>query len=286
MEFRKDDRVEMPTKPEWGLGRVVQDSAAGKVCVFFKEAGEKILSLRHVELVGVEGSEARDAWLDNLSAEPWSQGVRYVGPRRAIEQFLAKYPGGFRGERYLEEQRADKIAAHQLMLELLDREAARSLLQAEEFDEVCERALRVAAEANLVFPNEKTALRKALRDAAHRARFARGLDALLYGRAPSPARFKQFADLLAEMNGGKWTVATYFPFIRFPRQHVFLKPTVTPHAALLCRFDLCYRPEPNRLTYERLLVFARILRDALVDLEPVDMIDLHSFISLIAHRDG
>ena len=60
MELHKDDRVKMPTKPEWGMGQVLRNPAAGKVCILFREAGEKILSLKHAKLVGVEGEEARD----------------------------------------------------------------------------------------------------------------------------------------------------------------------------------------------------------------------------------
>ena len=32
----------MPAKPEWGLGRVLQDPAGGKVSVHFLEVGEKV----------------------------------------------------------------------------------------------------------------------------------------------------------------------------------------------------------------------------------------------------
>ena len=55
MELVKDDRVRMPAKPEWGLGQVIQNPAAGKVFVLFREAGEKTLSLKHATLVSVEG---------------------------------------------------------------------------------------------------------------------------------------------------------------------------------------------------------------------------------------
>ena len=69
MELHRNDRVRMPAKPEWGLGRVLQEPAAGKVSVHFREAGEKVLSLKHAQMESVEGDAARDAWLDNVDLD-------------------------------------------------------------------------------------------------------------------------------------------------------------------------------------------------------------------------
>jgi hypothetical protein len=40
VELHRNDRVKMPSKPEWGMGRVLQEPAAGKVSILFREAGE------------------------------------------------------------------------------------------------------------------------------------------------------------------------------------------------------------------------------------------------------
>ena len=96
------------------------------------------------------------------------------------------------------------------------------------------------------------------------------------------ARFKRFTGVLGGLGAAKWTLATYFPFIRFPGEHFFLKPTLTQNAAMLCRFDLGYRPEPNRVTYRRLLAFARVLSEVIGELEPADMFDLQAFVSCLA----
>lgn len=282
MELFKDDRVRMPTKPEWGLGRVIGDPAVGKVSVHFREAGEKILSLKHAKVVRLEGEAARDLWLDSMSFEPPLRRVRYVGPREAIEAFLARYPGGFRGQRFVEEMRQPKLDAHEFTKDQLDREATRELIEAEDFGEICQRALELVRKTNAVYPVERAALTRALRDEEHRARFARSLGDLLYGEDAAAVRFKRFAAALEEIEAARWTVATYFTFIRFPGEHMLLKPTFTQNAAALCRFDLHYRPEPNRATYERLLEFARILEATLTELQPADMFDLQGFIWSLA----
>jgi hypothetical protein len=282
MEMRKDDRVKMPTKPDWGMGQVLRDPAGGKVCILFREAGEKILSLKHAKLVGVEGEEARDSWLDSLNLETSPPGSRYLGPREAAETFIAKYPGGFRDEAYLEGERAPKAAAHELMRELLDQEALSLLLEAGQFEDACSRALRVIGKTDLVFPSDRMSLSKALKVEDQRERFATALADQLYGDDDAEIRFKRFAGALEELGAAKWTLATYFPFIRFPGEHFFLKPTLTQNAAALCRFDLGYRPEPNRVTYRRLLAFARVLSEVLGELEPADMFDLQAFVSCLA----
>lgn len=282
MEIHKDDRVRMPAKPEWGMGQVLRDPASGKVCILFREAGEKILSLKHAKLVGVEGEEARDQWLDNLNLEAALPGSRYLGPREAAETFLAKYPGGFRDEAYLEGERAPKTAAHELMGELLDQETVALLLEGGQFEDVCSRALRVIGKTDLVFPSDRMSLSKALKVEPQREVFATALADQLYGDEDAEIRFKRFAGVLEGLGAAKWTLATYFPFIRFPGEHFFLKPTLTQNAALLCRFDLSYRPEPNRATYRRLLAFARLLSEVIGELEPADMFDLQAFVSCLA----
>jgi hypothetical protein len=282
MEMHKDDRVRMPAKPEWGMGQVMRDPAAGKVCILFREAGEKVLSLKHAKLVGVEGEEAHDLWLDNLNLEVSPPGSRYLGPREAAETFLAKYPGGFRDQAYLEGERASKVAAHELMKELLDQEALTLLREGGQIEDVCTRALRVIGKTDLVFPSDRTALSRALKVEDQRDRFASALADQLYGDDDAESRFKRFTDTLEGLGAARWTLATYFPFIRFPGEHFFLKPTLTQNAAVLCRFDLGYRPEPNRLTYRRLLTFAHLLGEVLGTLEPADMFDLQAFVSCLA----
>jgi hypothetical protein len=112
-------------------------------------------------------------------------------------------------------------------------------------------------------------------------KFAISLNDLLYGADTFEQRFDRFADTLFQMGASKWTIATYFPFLAFPGEHMFMKPVVTQKAAEACDFELNYRSELNWLTYSSLLRFASSLRDVVAKLEPRDMIDLQSFIWVI-----
>ena len=281
MELHRNDRVKMPSKPEWGMGRVLQEPAAGKVSILFREAGEKVLSLKHAQMEPVEGDAAVDAWLDNVDPDTKNT-PHYLGPREALAVFLAKYPGGLRDPRFLSEERQPLENARALLLELLDRDASRAFVQAENYAEICERALRVVSKTNLVLPSDRMALARALKKDENRARFAPALDDLLYGNEEPDLRFKHFSAMLAAIGAAKWTLATTFSFLRYPEEHMVMRPALTQQAAARCRFQLDYRPELDRRTYGRLLAFARVLSEAMGNLAPTDHFDVQGIVGFLA----
>ncbi len=285
MELHRNDRVRMPAKPEWGLGRVLQDPAAGKVSIHFREAGEKVLSLKHAQMEPVEGDAARDAWLDNVDLDSKST-PHYLGPREALSGFLEKFPGGLRDPRFLSDSRQPLENSRALLLELLDRDAVQGFVQEEKHGEVCDRALRVISKTNLVLPSDRMALARALKREENRVRFSPALSAMLYGDEDPDLRFKHFAAMLAAIGAAKWTLATTYSFLRYPEEHMLMRPAVTQQAAARCRFQLDYRPELDRRTYGRLLAFARVLTEALASLGPADHFDVQGIVGFLADTPG
>jgi hypothetical protein len=275
----------MPAKPEWGLGRVLQDPAAGKVSVHFLEAGEKVLSLKHAQMESVEGDAARDIWLDNVDLDSKNT-PHYLGPREALSSFLAKYPGGLRDERFLAELRQPLENSRALVLELLDRDEVQGFVQAEKHAEICDRALRVISKTNLVLPSDRIALSRSLKKDENRVRFAPALGDLLYGDEDPDVRFKHFAAMLAAIGAAKWTLATTYSFLRYPEEHMVMRPAVTQQAAARCRFQLDYRPELDRRTYGRLLAFARMLNETMASLAPADHFDVQGIVGFLADVPG
>src|SRR5262249_42648533 len=91
---------------------------------------------------------------------------------------------------------------------------------------------------------------------------------------------KGFCSCLETIGAAKWTTATYFLFVRFPQDHMFMKPEVTQAAARICNFELSYKAELNWTTYKKLLDFSRYLFSELAinNLPPIDLIDVQSFI--------
>ena len=208
--------------------------------------------------------------------------IRYQSLPESIERFLERFPQGFSGDRFAEEERDDKVRAHQFAQDLLSTSALVRLLSANDFVEVCRRALRVSNATNLIFPHEKMARKDGLKSPAHQQVFATALLNLLYGDDDLQPRCERYADILEGIGAAKWTVATYFLCIVYPEEYVFLKPTVTQNAADISGFAIHYRPDLHWHTYASVLAFAKYLTAELVGLSPRDMIDVQSFMWCIA----
>ena len=276
MDYKSGLRVKHPVVPDWGVGEVLEDSSGHTVKVFFVGGGEKTLSLKDLQLVEVFGEEAKHPILDNLKISTDDQ-LKYRSLPESIRRFLIEYPGGFYGEKFARHERDYKLNAHQLTKDLMSKEQLKSLLDKEDYNEICRRALKVINSTNLVFPNEKMSLKDGLVSGEQKRQFATVLENQLFGDAPLATRFDETCEFLQEIGAAKWTLASYFLFFMFPDRHMFIKPTITKNAADICHFDVHYRADLNWQTYNAVLRFAEFLRDALRDLKPRDMIDVQSF---------
>ena len=273
------DRVRHPTRPEWGIGQVV-DIDFSKAGVFFVEAGRKIVSLRHVSLTILD-PPPNHPLLDRID-EKAVGGSGYRSISQSVKGFLEAYEGGFYGDHYLRTERDYKVEAHELAATILGRTALEPLMSSGAFAEICSRAMQVVNKTNLIFPNEKMALKDGLKPAGRHQAFAVALNALLHGEGTLPSRFQRFASVLEDIGAAKWTVATYFPFLLFPDEHQFIKPTYVKNAATICAFDIEYTPSLAWPAYERMLRFSDYLKSELATLKPRDNIDVQSFMWVIA----
>ena len=262
-------------RPEWGPGRVASAPNGGKVCVLFREAGPRTLSLLHAKLERLEGEAGADAWLDLLSLEPVAPEAPHTSPRQAAERFLALYPEGFRDARYRERERAPFEAAHAILRGSLSRDALRAAGRSRRFEPVCRAACEALSAAKLVPPADATLLRRALEASGARGRFGASLADLFYGRQAPEARLERFAAVLDGLGACRWSLATFFGFARQPDQHAFLRSGETPLAASALRFDMGFRQAVNAETYARLLCLVRALSSELGELEPADCFDVH-----------
>jgi hypothetical protein len=280
--FKKGDRVRHPGKPGWDLGQVLEDSIDGKVKVHFASVGEKQISLSYVQLEKVEGAKARHPLLDNLRTKKPSRKSSSGTLQDLIYKFRQMYPGEepFSTEAYLADERRYKLDAHEEMRNQLNREEFDRPLKDTGYEEICARARRVINKTNLINQYELMDLHDALKLPANQKLFAESLSSLLYGKGEKETRFNRFADCLLEIGAAKWTIATYFSFIAYPQEEMFMKPVATQEAADAGGFELNYRPELNWLTYRCLVDFAKFLKQELIraGLAPRDMIDVQSFI--------
>jgi hypothetical protein len=279
LQLKKGDRVKHSS---WGLGQVLENPSGDSIRVFFISVGEKKLSLQGAKLVQAQGADAEHPLLANLAKNAGLVALPYRSLPESIDFFKKKYDGGFYGEVFQKDERDYKVKAHDLIKALLSDEIFKELLEVGKYDEICKRSLKCLSSTNLVFPNEKMSLTDGLRDPKKHERFAKSLYNLLFGKETMEPRFEAFASVLYDIQAGKWTVATYFPFLQFPDKFMFLKPGVTQDAAKLCAFEIMYKPELNWQTYDRVLTFAKYLFDELRELKPRDMIDVQSFLWCIS----
>lgn len=281
MEYKVGQLVK---HPKMGLGKVVA-MTRHNLKVFFKDESEnpKEISTSYV-LLKVPKKQS-DPWLDGLDAELVLRGKqpRYMTHQQAIDKFLRIFPKGFRDPLYLDRERNYKWEAHGLWGESLNRQAFADLLDAEEFSEIARRAIGVEGKTNILAKFEKIALRDAVKKPSAAKQFALGLHDLIYGADAFETRFGRFTTVLEKLpqnNTGtaKWPIQTVFPYLALPKEHIFLKPSVTQQAAKRRAFSLNYKPQPNWLTYSCLLRLAGLLKQDLTELGPRDMIDVQSFL--------
>ena len=205
------------------------------------------------------------------------------GARRCRAKFLEYFPKGFHDPDYVGSERAYKWNAHLRWEEVLSRDTFRTLLKADEHQQIAAHVVAIEARTNLLFSFEKMALRDAVKSRAGAEAFAQGLYDFLHGDGDTETRFNRWRDVVATLPRRQtrvltWPVLTVVGFIAQPRVHMYLKPTVTRRAAEAYGYDFTYHSRPTWETYRSLLGFARTVSRDMRHLRPRDMIDIQSFI--------
>ena len=284
MQYLKGQRVVHPSKPDWGLGEVLNHSNGDTVEIFFVGVGLKTLALSYVEPEKIRGAAAVNVHLDNLARNPSDNAPKYHSLAKATDLFLAQYPGGFHGDRYMTEEREYKDTASAKAKDLLDKKTMAGMLKKKAYSDIVAQSLLVLNSTTLVFPNEKMAFRDGVGNEAFQEDYCLALNMLLHGSEEPSERFSTFVGALDDMSATKWTTATYFSFLCNPESQMFVKPTITQNAAALCRWEINYQPKVNWQTYNLILKLAGHLFEGLAELEPRDFIDIQSFMWCVAAK--
>lgn len=268
----------------FGLGRVSEDRGDRLDIDFINSGAKTILKTTELKLVPPPTgfkfpSEKGNPRTPRFKVER--------APRRPpldfdhlVDCFVRFFHGGFGSEDFEERERGYKEDAASVLKEKLGKDCFESLLRDGDYAEVCEIAKHVMRSTNLVFRIEKAKFADAVEIATNQERFANTLYALLHGSAEMEGRFKNFCDLLSEMNVGKWTVATYFQFLASDGKWMFMKPSIMKRMAESLKIALNYKAEPNWLTYSKLQELADRVEVELRNrkLTPHSRIDVQGFI--------
>lgn len=286
-KLKKGQRVKHTSRPEWGLGQFLEDENAGEISVFFEDNKVGVVNLAIAardRLRVVTGPEAQSVLLDNLDLV---DGER-VTLAMAKQRFLKQFPGGFYGKRLLDEERDYKDELARVAQQLLAKDVLLPLIEAENYQQVCEQANKLVSYSKKKVPNnlpsfhEKIDFKAGFNKLNDPKAFAHSLFEYLHGDGDLEPKFTRFAQVLGQMEAAKWPIITTFRFFLFPATDVFIKPETLKFAAEVSRFGINYRPQLNWLTYCRVTQFYQYLFDNLAastaDLKPRDMIDVQSFI--------
>lgn len=199
----------------------------------------------------------------------------YVGTDGAIARFLEFMPGGFEGERNLQQEREYKTKAHEALNAVVPASAAEAATDAEA------RTVRTAPVwINLLSPYESMHLKEAM-EGPNGAAFLRAAARFAAGSFAAGAQGMRTA--MKAHGPLTWPIATYFPFLWDPTDHMFLKPTVTRDFAerIGHRFQYDYDSHIEPGVYESLLDLVAQTKQAIGALKPRDNIDVQSFIYVV-----
>jgi len=289
--------VHHPKRPAWGPAKALSVGGGGNVTLYFRDLEEvkpndavKTISTKVIALEIAD--EQTDFMLDNL---PIFDNGKFKGLRKprlsvdqAVQAFIDKQPAAFENPKYIEDQRAPKLKAHELWMSTLGDGQGAELLDAGDIAEATKRLLKIDAKLDILSSQEKATLKRGLKT----DETGDVLRALMAVSAESEANQSTYqklidaVDLVMETEPGSrstnWSVLTQFPFIACPEYHFEFKPTVVQKCAARLNYDLRYSAAPNWWTYERLLQLATNLQKRLEPIGAKDFIDVHWFMAVIA----
>lgn len=217
----------------------------------------------------------RDRLITRLLNQAGTLEPNYFGVEGAISRFLEFMPGGFSGERNLQQEREYKLKAHRTLSKTLP------LAKAATADNDQARGIRAASVwINLLSPYESMHLKEAMEGPVGGA-FLRAAAKFAAGDIGAGAQGMEAA--MKAHGPLTWPIATYFPFLWEPTRNMFLKPTVTRDYAerIGHRFQYDYDSEIRTDVYESLLDLTDQTMTAIAALKPRDNIDVQSFIYVI-----
>lgn len=284
---------------DWGQGMVISAQGNDVRVLFTNHPARKPVLVPGKALVviragkWVEAAAAVNERADRPAAKasPASRPARKyatTNQEQALAKFLADFPGAFGGQKFLDEQRAPRWAAHQAFVEQLGGGTLQRLLAEGQAQEVVQRALAVLEKVKLLSVFEKARLRKVLAAEESGLTYLRALAALLDAPALDEAAFSAYAAAVEALAEGTkqdiatWPAATALPFLAQPERHFFLKPIATQAAAERLKLDLQYQSPLNWTTYRKALDLAAALAPVLAPHGCRDQVDVQAFVSLTA----
>jgi hypothetical protein len=291
------------TRPEWGTGLVVQDLPQHWV-LFFEHAGErkfvkqmaKVLvpvTLPAAELarLSARASGRRPKPPPSPTARPKVAKARFETFAQQLAAFEALFPGGFRGERFVTDERGaegatGKAGKRQAGVTIAQERLSPKAFAAAAPGGIFETARKLLQTTGLVLSIEGTSLFAAL-DAEGQAQFTQELEQLLHGEGEYGQRLQRFAsqvhlkDKRGHAKPMSWPLATAFGGLYEPGALTCVRPATFATQAVTLGLSAEKGQPVSRVGYRTFSEVATRTRELLVAAgqEPRDLLDVYSFIT-------
>lgn len=294
-------------QPAWGLGLVIEDKPDNWV-LLFEHAGRKkfikaktrslspvaldkdAMALLHAKVHGRKASGGPS----KPKAPRKPSAATFVSFDEQVKVFETLFPGGFAGEKFSAEERGvagdkagDKATKGYIdeSIRLAQASLGKAQFDAGKPDELFAAALRLLKLTSIVFPMEG-AIPLNLLGEAERPAFLAALRALLHGDGEFAARVEAFAGALSlkDKTGAAkkvtWPLATHFPALFAPAEHVCVKPTAFASQATTLGLDIAKTQPVSADGYKKFLNMAHEAQKRLTAAghKPRDLMDVYSFI--------
>ena len=261
-------------RPKWGVGLWVRESKSRRTLVFqdghvrtFKEGYYGLLAAVDPDEVDVDtlyrqlATEHELALKDRFREEAREERPPIMTFEEQLQVFATLYPGNFTGEAWTEGRRqpaeggrarkAHMAAASELAQSTLGQQQLATLLEADDTHALQAAMIAVLRHTSMVDlrrdvrPMEELGEHE-LRQVGH------ALSHLLWGEARFRNRFSRWLEALRDVGiSPTWSLATVFPALVHPTEHVWVKHRAVELQARLLKPGMSLRPKPNRRGYRK-----------------------------------
>ncbi|HMN30500.1 MAG TPA: hypothetical protein PKE45_20285, partial [Caldilineaceae bacterium] len=174
---------------------------------------------------------------------------------------------------------ADEIGYKRKAVELMHTELSHSeferLLSQNALDEIVQRLEKVARATNLLYQSTPQTgdLRILYADAINRGDLCRQLFHLLHDSTGIDVRLQRYLDFVSGRSSALnyWTFPTYFLFLLYPDQEMFVKPTLSQRYLTWFGLGDAWTGKPSVAAYTTLVQLVQQIKDALRPYEPHDL---------------
>lgn len=201
-----------------------------------------------------------------------------------LSSIFKRHYEGLNDERYLQAERNYKVEIVQQLQQDLHQDTFKKYLDEEDYKELLVQLRLFFNQTRLTNWRDFQILRK--HDLSLRPTLCHGLNNLLFSSDSLEDRIDSILEILNKENhvtpSNKWAFISYLLFFYFPKECIFVKPSAWTDICGGLGIEDTRDVTMTGASYRKILDICNTIIDSLkgTDLEPEDMIDLHSIFTI------